>query len=365
PGTQDCVTPTASGRDGTCTDTATTPGTRCTTTCAAAMSSCETGASFNVCQHDAAAGQPCGAFDTCGTTASCRLTDLNDVYNGVCRANGMLGGPCNATAPLCAGTAVCSNTVDPANGSCVNSVADGAACTITDLCATASSCVQDGTGRPYMGHCRPAGTVAGAECRSTGTACDAGLTCSSWIPEEGVCQSAGTAGGACVPRNASVRCPTGQMCRSSSILVGTCAAATNEGTTANDVPATTLAATTTPAAISGSLASFDIDCFALNVPAGSGIYAAATAPSGVCGGSAAQAELQISVYKLTGTSLRLLGEDTGSGTFRCPRVDAHDAEFAWARNTGAAATTMYVCVHNNGTSREPISAYALSLDVRP
>ncbi len=367
PGMQDCVAPTASGREGTCTDTATTPGTHCTTTCAAAMSSCEMGASFNVCQHDAAAGQPCGVFDTCGTTASCRLTDLNDVYNGICRANGALGGPCNMTAPFCAGTAVCSDMTDPANGSCINAVADGAACSITDQCGMTSSCVQDVTPvtRTFAGHCRPAGTVAGAECRSTGMPCDTGLTCSSWIPEEGVCQSAGTAGGACMPRNASVRCPTGQVCRSSSILAGTCAAPQAEGTAQNDVPVATLPVTTTPVAIAGSLASFDIDCFQISVPAGQGVYAAATAPSGACGGSEAQAQLQISVYKLMGTSLRLLGEDTGSGTFRCPRIDAHDAEFAWARNTTAAAMPLFVCVHNNGTSREPISAYVLSLETHP
>lgn len=359
---QDCLTPTISGRDGTCTATATAPGTHCIDMCSTAMTSCEMGATFNICQHDSAVGAACGGYDTCGMSANCYLTDLNDVYNGVCFAPGTVGGACRTTAPNCDGTAMCSN-MDPALGRCLATVADGAACSLTDNCGMNASCVQDGTGRTFAGHCHADGTVAGAACRRTGMACDGGLTCSSWIPEEGVCQSAGTAGGTCNPRNASIHCPAGQVCRSSSILAGNCAAPTME-TEPNDAPNASLTAITTPTAINGSLASFDIDCYALNVPAGQGIYASVTAPSGVCEVIQDITELQVSVYRLEGTTPRLMGQDTNSGALRCPRIDGHDNEFAWARNTGTAAQTMYVCVHNPAVERGPVSAYAISLDVR-
>jgi hypothetical protein len=68
---------------------------------------------------------------------------------------------------------------------------------------------------------------------------------------------------------------------------------------------------------------------------------------------------------MQGTTPRLIGDDLNSGTLRCPRIDAHDAGFAWARNTTAAAEILYVCVHNSATTRDPIAAYVVSLDVRP
>jgi hypothetical protein len=168
----------------------------------------------------------------------------------------------------------------------------------------------------------------------------------------------------CNPRSASVACPSGQVCRSTSILAGSCAAPTNE-MEPNDVPSASLTAVTVPAAISAGLSSFDIDCYALNVPANQGLYAAVTAPSGVCSTITDVTELRVDVYRIESGRPRLIGNDTNSGPLRCPRVDAHDTEFAWARNTTAAAQNYYVCVQNPATGSGPVSSYVISLDVRP
>jgi len=175
-----------------------------------------------------------------------------------------------------------------------------------------------------------------------------------------VCQTTAAAGGNCDPRTASIHCATGEVCRSTSITTGTCAAPGAE-TEPNVAPATTLAAVSTPTAIQAGLSHFDVDCYRLDVPAGRGIYAAATAPSGVCGAL----DLILYVYTLDANGVaRMIGTDNNSGTFGCPRIDNHDAGFAWARNTGTAAETMYVCVNNNATDRGPVGGYVLSLDVR-
>lgn len=367
---QDCVSVSATGTAGTCTQTATTAGTSCTGTCGGALT-CSTAS--NECLNTRNAGEACGPYDTCVAGSSCYLEDLNDRFHGRCVAEGTLGGPCATTGTACPSPAVCSNASDPANGRCVTQVADGVACNLTIRCSGAnSSCVPDSTSRTgaFRGTCRAQGTVAGADCRPMASpACDSGLTCSTYLPESGICQTTATAGGACDPRYGSIRCPTGQVCRSTSLhLAGTCAAPTAEpNADSNDRPwslGTAPAAITTPAAIQGSLAYLDADCYRVTVAPQGKLYAAVTSASGVC---PAFFDLHLDVYRYDSTlqRVRLLGTDSGSGLSSCPRIEGGDASlnFPWAVNTGSAAVDWYVCLQNAATDRGPLNDYVLSLAV--
>lgn len=229
----------------------------------------------------------------------------------------------------------------------------GGACDLTSDCPDNSMCVRtSATGMPFAGTCRAFGSE-GARCRSTGERCDAGLTCSSSFTADGVCQRPATA--ACDARLATNRCPMGQVCRATSLDTGTCAAPTMESGD-NDAASMALAPTATPAAIAGSLTFADVDCFALTVPAMGKVFARVNNPSGLC-----SAELALDLYRLDGTTTRLLGSDLNSGAFGCPRIDGNDANFGFA--AGLAAGTYYVCVRNDADNRAPVSQYALSLNV--
>jgi len=366
---QDCVSSSATGTAGTCAVAGTVAGSSCTTTCSGAGLSCEPDALQ--CNTTAAAGQPCGPNDTCAAGSTCYLEDLNDRFHGRCFADGALGGKCRTSGTACTSPTVCSNLTDPENGRCVSqTAADGQPCSNTTRCSnTTSDCVADSSSRTgaLTGTCRQPGTVVGASCRtSTTPACESGLSCSTFLPEIGICQTTASAGGACDPRYGSIRCPAGQVCRSTSLhLAGTCAAPVAEpNADANDRPwtlGTPPAAVTLPTAIKGSLALLDSDCYRVSVPVNGKLYAAVTSSHGVC----ADFDVRIDVYRYDTTlqRVRLLGTDSGSGLSGCPRIEGGDANgnFPWAVNGPTAAADWYVCVQSAADDRAPLADYVLSL----
>jgi hypothetical protein len=98
--------------------------------------------------------------------------------------------------------------------------------------------------------------------------------------------------------------------------------------------------------VRGALGRFDIDCYAIDVPAGGGVYAHAVNANGQCTGN--------TVLDLYDPAGRWLGSDADAGPSGCPRVDG--ALYSWAR--GLAQGVYSVCLReaNNGI----VSAYALS-----
>jgi hypothetical protein len=169
------------------------------------------------------------------------------------------------------------------------------------------------------------------------------------------------AGGACKPRLVSASCGTGMACLATSIDTGMCAAPTAE-TEPNDIIPMATAVATTPALVGGSLAFADVDCYSVTVQPGHSLFAYASLHSGRCPG--VMAELALDVYTNDPTrGVTLLGGDVNSSQVGCPRIDGNDPfmNFSWARNTGAANATYYVCVRDNFTTPNPIPNYVLSL----
>ena len=77
-------------------------------------------------------------------------------------------------------------------------------------------------------------------------------------------------------------------------------------------------------------------------------------------GRARPAALAIDLYD---PSNRLLGGDTGSGSFGCPRIDGSDpVNFSWAVNTGSSTATYTVCVRNGAEGRSAVEAYVLDVN---
>jgi hypothetical protein len=349
---QDCVNPTVLGTNGTCSALGSVAGSDCNMgACSGAGLTCTMRDTASVCTGTRMTGQSCGVFDECAGGGTCYLTEPNNRTQGTCFAAGTRGGACRPSGTACDAGLTCSDTATPANGRCVAAAMSGGACDLTADCPDNTMCVRTSpTGMPFAGTCRAFGTT-GARCRSTGMKCDAGLTCSSNFTADGICQ--GAAMMACDPRLATNRCPMGQLCRATSLDTGACAAPTNE-TEPNDAVAASLAPVTSPALIAGALSFADVDCFAVTVPAMGRVFAKANNPSGLC-----SAELALDLYRLEGSDVRLLGTDTGSGSYGCPRIDGTESTMAYAR--GLAAGTYYVCLRNDADNRAPVSGYALSI----
>jgi hypothetical protein len=150
-----------------------------------------------------AAGRPCTDADVCATGSHC-LASPTAPASRVCVPDGTAGGACNAGATCNAGLA-CSG-----NGVCRTPLAANAACVATDACAVGAHCVAvlpDGSLRRCL-----ADGAAGAACRVTGAACDAGFTCSAAMPTAaapGICRAMVAVGAACDTAHA---CPSTAHC---------------------------------------------------------------------------------------------------------------------------------------------------------
>lgn len=355
---ENCVATTVGGTPGTCRAAGTAPSYGCTSTmtCTAPLT-CNTPAdgSTPVCANAAMSGAACGLGLLCPTNDTCYLTDPADRYRGICRTPGTLDGNCRTTGAACDTGLVCTDTMTPANGRCQRMGTVGGMCRIFGdvTCPSGSSCVRSG-GTGLNGTCLAAGTGPGAACRTTGTQCDGALQCSA-MTGSGLCQTQLTAGAACDPRFGTNRCPMNQWCQMSTIDTGTCGATTAEAEP-NDALAMAQRVTGR-ASIAGALARFDLDCYRVTVAANGSLVARANASSGFCY-SGTTTTLSLDVYDANG---RLLGGDSNSGSFGCPRIDSRDpsGNFAWASMLPAGDYS--VCVRNRATGGAAIPNYVLDL----
>lgn len=352
---QDCVGDNVFGTAGTCRATGSVAGSDCNMGMCSGMGlTCTMRDTTSVCTTTANTGAACGVYSECSMGGTCYLNEPNNRTAGTCFAPGVRGGPCRTSGTACDTGLTCSDTATPANGRCLGTSTVGGMCDLSNNCPENSMCVRTSpTGMPYAGTCRAFGSE-GARCRYTGERCDAGLTCSSAFTADGICQRAATT--SCDARLATNRCATGQVCRASTLDTGACATPTME-MGENDAVAASLTPVTAPAAILGSLSFADVDCYAIAVPAMGKVFAKVNNPSGLC-----SPDLALDLYRLDGTTPRLLGTDISSGAYGCPRIDGAEAggNFSYAANL--AAGNYYVCVRNNADDRAPVSQYALSLN---
>jgi hypothetical protein len=355
PSGQDCVGAGNSGTAGTCHDLGTAVGADCDAgTCTGTGLTCSAG---GYCARTVATGEECGLFDNCADGGTCYLVDVNSRFRGRCFAPGTRGGPCRGTGTPCDTGLTCSDPDGLAQGRCIAMAPSGGACDFIAQCPEAESCVRTTGGTTFMGVCRPRGAL-GAPCRHGASPCDAGMTCSSPYTADGICQQAATAGGACDARASTNQCPAGQVCRATGLDTGTCAVPAME-TEPNNVAHMAMNVTL-PAAVAASLATNDSDCFGFDVPANGKVFARTSSPHGLC-----PANMALDLYRVSGTDVQLLGSDTSSGVFGCPRIDGNDPfnNFGWAR--GLAAGRYAVCVRNAAETRAPVYSYVLSVNATP
>ncbi len=363
---QSCRTSSYSGNAGTCTPDGTASRTACAMAgmCSGAMLTCQGAAPNQLCLGSGTAGQACNQDVACGTNTTCRLGQgaggaggIFDVYQGSCMTDGAEFGQCRVTGAACDAGLTCSNAADPANGVCRRDLMAGAACQYSfQTCGTGLECAHTAGMGPLVGTCVADGTAPGANCRGTGSPCDAGMTCSRLYTNpsagEGVCQLAATT--TCDPRYSTDRCPMGQTCRPSSLDTGTCAPTTNE-VEPND--AVGGAPITAPVAVLGTLDAYDVDCVTVNVAAMGRLFARVSTPAGFCGGDIAPRTIRwrIDVYDPAG---RIIGGDAASSGFFCPRIDGSDPamRFPWAASLAAGAYS--VCVHNTDATGRTFSTAA-------
>lgn len=353
---QTCV-PTYPGQiEGTCRALGSVIGATCSgTTCSGAGLTCNTGVAPATCFGAAAAtGEECSIWQGCATGNGCYLTNTVDRARGRCFAQSAEGGPCSSTG-TCAAGLTCSNPTTPTSGRCLRNVGTGERCQLfgTTRCPTGTTCVRDGRDE-NSGLCVGDGTAQGAACRTTGGRCVTGLTCST-TTGAGVCQAASTT--ACVPRSLEQVCPTGQSCRATSLDVGACATPAM-GREPDDSPATAIPAAGAAFSVRGDLTPFDIDCYALDVPAMGRVFARVNAANGTC----VSGSLALDLLDANG---RLLGTNAVSGAGGCPMIRGDDLRappvFAWARDLAAGRYT--VCVRNPATARGPVADYVVDVNV--
>ncbi|MBX7195741.1 MAG: hypothetical protein K1X94_27030 [Sandaracinaceae bacterium] len=153
--------------------------------------------------------QPHGAGEDCSDTGLC-IADYACVTNAAgdmqtCVQNGTDGGQCRLAAPFCNTGLGCTETAPTADapGQCQTEIPAGDACSADHfVCVAGATCLRD-LGSTTMGHCINDGSDLGL-CRTTGMACDTGLTCSEMMPttdNPGVCQVPVPTGDACTQRH--------------------------------------------------------------------------------------------------------------------------------------------------------------------
>lgn len=228
------------------------------------------GTTSGTCYRIIAAGMPCSPTDP---TQDCAANSVCVGLPGMerCIADGGPGGDCRAMAPQCDTGLVC-NAIDV----CTRVVPAGMACNALDPaqeCATNTTCAPMGSGTT----CQMDSSAAGTYCSDMMPLCATGLTCDG-TNSDGICRSAGTAGGACNLQFNSVACPMSSACLASSLTAASCAA-TRAETEPNNSAAMPQAAITTGTAFSGAVGGTDaMDCFAVTVPANGSVVAATETP---------------------------------------------------------------------------------------
>lgn len=151
-----------------------------------------------------AVGDACGARAQCPMGSACVHADPTRPTEGVCRAEGALGGPCQLAAVSACGAGLRCSRFD-ASGTCESTATAGAPCErLRTRCADGLSCVLSAASET-VGECHTEGSL-GAACRASGAPCDAGLVCTGARGEGGVCARVVAAGGACDPLRDVARC---------------------------------------------------------------------------------------------------------------------------------------------------------------
>jgi hypothetical protein len=160
-----------------------------------------------VCVAPVPAGGTCDparAMNVCASGTYCHY--VASAYR--CAVVGVAGGPCRSTTPRCDAGLACNSAY-----SCAPEVTTGAMCdprSASNVCVSGTSCATvAGASR-----CVPEGAL-GARCRTTGSPCDAGLTCSDYLcvtalPAGSPCGVSGSraicADGTCVTQAGASRC---------------------------------------------------------------------------------------------------------------------------------------------------------------
>ena len=335
-------------------------GTACDTglTCSATM---PTATSPGVCRAQVAAGAACDTGHSCMTGAHC-LPLVADATMTTCQADGAAGTICRSAAPFCDTGLTCSAT-DPtmATGVCQASVAGTGACDLTgrtNTCATPNECAPNAAFT--AGACAAPGTAAGVSCRTTGAACDAGLTCSVAMPsatDSGVCQRAAASGAACDYQYGATTCASSTVCAPNSATAGTCAATRME-TEPNNTPAAPQAAVTASTVFQAALTpGTDVDCFAVTVPANASLYLETGDGHDGC---PTGADTLITLYNSAGTSL---GYDDDGGSGLCSYING--ARAGIAHHLAAGTYTACVSAYGGGSGPAAIAQYFMTIGIIP
>jgi len=356
---QSCVSNGPGLRAGTCRPSGTVAGSACVNTMCSGMGlNCNTTNDANICVSPVMTGQGCSFTNPCPMNNTCYLQRPENRDTGVCFAPGVEGGPCRLTGAACEGSLSCTQMMPTMEntGRCIRRAAVGMPCSLFGVvsCVEGATCIREGS-TGLMGTCRAAGTAAGTACRETGTRCDMGLTCTTMMGA-GVCYRESTT--ACDPRYLTTRCPMGQSCRASNLDTGTCAMVATREMEPNDALAASNALTGMSGSVQGGLGRFDVDCYALTIPANGRLFARANTPVGGC----ATAGWSIDLFSPAG---RLLGSNSTSGALACPMIDGTDsgmpALFPWARELPAG--TYNLCIRSPATDRAATPDYVLDWNI--
>ena len=150
-----------------------------------------------------AAGEDCSDTGLCVASYACVLDDAGEM--ATCVENGTDGGQCRIATPFCNTGLGCTVDAPSADepGECQVEIAVGGVCSSDHVvCVAGATCFAD-LGSTTMGHCIADGADLGL-CRTTGMACDTGLTCSEMMPTDeapGICQVPVATGAVCTTRN--------------------------------------------------------------------------------------------------------------------------------------------------------------------
>ncbi|MDP3213124.1 MAG: hypothetical protein Q8S73_03395, partial [Deltaproteobacteria bacterium] len=308
------------------------------------------------CRAVVGAGSSCSENSVCAVNTTCYRPDTSDPFYGICVAVGAPGGDCRATGTRCDGGATC--TTETGAGRCLFRVGEGEACRApTHYCAAGLNCVLS-PGDTVNGVCRATGSAAGARCGAGGS-CLAGLTCSS--AASGICSAATS--GDCDPYAGTTVCPAGQACLASSVLRGRCGPMGAESEPNDTIALAASRPVSAPTALAGSLPFNDVDCMAVQVPAGGSVVAFASDGNGRC--PLAAGRLAMELYDSDGATLRLIAEVNGPGN--CANIDG--GRRAVFPDAGALSAGVYtVCVHAVPTTAVPtpsLASYVLTVAATP
>jgi hypothetical protein len=307
------------------------------------------------CLRRAAMGGACDDVTYCPDTADCLPDGMmpGGASSGRCRERGAEGGLCAGNSMATCGMGLTCTGDAMRTGTCVREVMAGAACDPTGIstrCAMGSTCA-----RAAMGFtCQADGSAAGTACVDGAMRCTGmGLTCST-PAMAGVCRRTNAMpGGMCDTRFGTVACAGMEACSADGNGNGTCRPVVAEGMGDNNSPMNAEAARALPLVVRGALASGDVDCFGVTLPANRAIVAQVSDGAGGCPASADSV-----MFLLNGAGRVISSNDDAFNL--CSYLDTRDNAFT--RTLPAGNYT--VCVRNYD-AMGMIMNYHLSVNAVP